>query len=148
MCEDFWENSCHKKTSFQVHGQPCKGYDLGDSAAEWITSYIGPKAASPYRIIYHDFDTIGNPGNERKNPMAGNFPQLDIKQVSIGKYIGNICNWVKSIWILGWHRPLCWRIRVSTGDKQLHERLESSTGLKRESRPWWKMVQAKHICPK
>jgi len=70
----------------EVHGQPCKGYDLGDSAAEWITSYIGPKAASPYRIIYHDFDSIGNPGNERKNPMAGDFPQLDIKQDDTGLF--------------------------------------------------------------
>jgi len=64
----------------EVHGQPCKGYDLGGPASEWITSYIDGGGGSPYRLIYHDFDQNTNPVNERKNPMSEKYPAGAIQQ--------------------------------------------------------------------
>ena len=66
---------------FQVHGQPCKGYDMGQAASEWITSYIDGGGGSPYRLIYHDFDPNSNPVNERKNPMSATYPSGAIDPV-------------------------------------------------------------------
>jgi len=64
----------------EVHGQPCKGYDLGGPASEWITSYINGGGGSPYRLIYHDFEPDINPVNERKNPMSSKYPAGAILQ--------------------------------------------------------------------
>jgi len=49
----------------EVFGQLCNGFDLGNLASAWITSYIDSRTGGPYRIIYHPFHPESNPVNVR-----------------------------------------------------------------------------------